>query len=182
MSLKIKINLSIIILIVLAILFSIFLISPTFLEIKKSSRNLLFQKEKIISLEAKAENLNKFRTYYQEIKPNLEKIDKLFTDPEAPVDFIGFLEKTSKDCQITIDISPALPMKMEQDLWPSLIFQITSTSSFPNFLKFLEKLESSNYLIEIQNLNIRRLDKTELKDKFSLGDVKANLSIKVYTK
>lgn len=182
MSLKIKINLSIIILIVLAILFSIFFISPTFLEIKKSSRNILSQKEKITSLGAKAENLNKFRTYYQEIKPNLEKIDKLFIDPEAPVDFISFLEKTSKDCQITIDISPALPMEMEKDPWPSLIFQITSTSSFPNFLKFLEKLESSNYLIEIQNLNIRRLDKTELKDKLSLGDVKTNFSIKVYTK
>jgi len=49
----------------------------------------------------------------------------------------------------------------------------------------LEKLKSSFYLIEIQNLTISRLSETELKSKefeeFSLGDVKATLSIKVYT-
>lgn len=186
MSLKNKINLSITILFISIILLFVFLIYPIFLEIKKISQDFLSQKEKLVSLERKSENFQKFQSYYLEIKPNLEKIDQLFIDPKVPIDFIGFLEKTARDYQIPITISPGLPTKIEEDPWPSLNFQITSLSSFPDFLKFLEKLESSNYLIEIQNLNIARLTETELKtkgfEKFSLGDARAILSIKVYTK
>jgi len=186
MTLKNKINLSIIFLILVTIFCVIFIISPLFREIKKGATEIIFQRGDLAALEAKVKNLEKFRSSYQEIEPGLEKIDKLFIDPGVPVDFISFLEKTSQDCQILIKISPALPTKIEKDPWSSLIFQITSVSSFPNFLKFLEKLESSDYLIKVQNLNIVRLSEAELKskefEKFSLGDVKANFSLKVYTK
>lgn len=152
------------------ILIFVFLIYPTFSEIKKSSQDFLSQKEKLTSLETKAENLEKFQTYYQEIKSNLEKIDKLFVNPEVPVDFISFLEETSRDSDVAIKIAPGSLAKTAP--WSSLFFQIATVSSFPNFLKFLEKLESSIYLIEIQNLNIARL---------SEDDVSANISLKVYT-
>ena len=186
MTLKTKINLSIVILIILSISFIVFLIYPLFSEIKNISQELISQKQDLISFQAKTEDLEKFQILYQEIKPNLEKINTLFIDSELPVDFISFLEKTSRDCQVLIKISPALPTKIKEDPWPSLTFQITSISSFPNFLKFLEKLESSVYLTEIQNLNISRLTETEIKskefEKLSLGDVKTTLSLKVYTK
>lgn len=186
MNFKSKINLPLFIFIILNICLILFLIYPLFKEIKSKATELLSQKQSLTLLEARAENFEKFRINYQEIKSDLEKIDGLFINPEMPVDFIRFLEKTSRDSQITIKISPGLPTKIAKDPWPSLIFQITSVSSFPNFLKFLEKLEFSNYLIEIQNLNIARLTETELKSKefetFSLGDVKAILTLKVYTK
>ena len=185
MTIKKKITISTVFFLVLSILLIVFLIYPLFLEIKKNSQDFLSQKQKLIALEEKVENLEKFKIVFPEISPTLEKIDNLFIDPEVPVDFIRFLEKTSQDSQISLKISPAPPLKIEKDPWPSLSFQLSLAGSFPNLSNFLEKLKSSFYLIEIQNLTISCLSETELKSKefeqFSLGDVKATLSIKVYT-
>lgn len=184
MTLKTKINLSIIVFIILTILIFAFLIYPSFLKIKEASQEIISQRQKIAELEAKIENLEKFKDYQEREKINLEKMANLFVDPELPIEFINFLEKISSDSQVKLSITPGPSQK--GDPWPSMLFQLASVSSFPNFLKFLEKLESSIYLIEIQNLNISRLTESELKlkefEKLSLGDVKATFSIKVYTK
>jgi len=186
MTLKNKINLSLIIFSVLSISLIVFLIYPLFREIRMNSEDLISKKQKLISLEVEVESLREFQTLWQEIELNLKKIDQLFIDPKVPVEFISFLETTARDCAINIEISPSLPSKIEKDPWPSLFFQISSTGSFSKFLKFLAEIETSPYLIEIQNLNGRRLTEKELKlkefENFSLGDVKTTLSIKVYTK
>jgi len=186
MALKNKINLSLFIFLVLSVFLIVFLIIPCFKDIKNNSRELISEKEKIASLEDKIKNIEEFKKNYQEIEPNLEKIGTLFVESEAPVDFISFLERTSQDCKTLVKISSSFVTKETKDPWSSLSFQITSAGSFPNFLKFLEKLESSQYLIEIKNLNITRLNEFELKSKefenFSFGDVKANFLLKIYTK
>ena len=183
---KNKINLSLVVFSILIISLIAFLISPLFTGIKNNSEDLVSKKQKLVSLEAKIENLEKSQSIWKEIEPNLKKIDQLFIDSRVPVEFISFLETTARDCELPIEISPALPGKIEEDPWPSLFFQISSTASFPKFLRFLVKIETSPYLIEIQNLNTRKLTERELKlkefEKFSLGGVKATLSIKVYTK
>jgi len=163
-----------------------FLIYPLFIEIKKNSKDLISQKQTIQALEAKIENLEKFKILYQDLKPDLEKINTLFVDPEVPIEFISFLEKTSADCEVLIKISSAPAKKTKTDPWPSINFQIFTFSSFPNFLKFLEKLENSPYLIEISNLSIQRITEADLKlkkdERLALGDVKSTFTIKVYTK
>lgn len=180
-----KIKISIIIFLSLSISLIIFIIHPLFQEIKKNSEGLFSEKEKLITAQAKIENLEEFKTLYRDLLPDLEKIDALFVNPDFPVEFISFLEETAKISQASIKISPPLPSKIAGDPWPSLIFQINSISSFPNFLRFLEKLESGPYLVEIQNLTTKRLAETELQakklEKLPLGDVNVTLSIKVFT-
>ena len=161
-----------------------FFVYPLFKEIKKNSEDLITFRKELISLEAKIENLRKFKEIFQTLQPDLEKIDKLLVDSEVPIDFIKFLEKTAIDSQVLIEISATSSKTIQTDPWPSLGFQIILTSSFQNYLKFLEKLETSPYLIEIQNLIVRRLSENEIRlmpRTFSLGDVKATLSIKVFT-
>ena len=183
---KNKINLSLVVFGVLIVSLIVFVIYPLFKEIKNNSEDLISKKQKLLSLEAKIENLGEFQSLWSEIEPNLKKIDQLFIDPGVPVEFISFLETAARDCDFPIVISPALPSKIEKDPWPSLSFQISSITSFSKFLRFLVKIETSPYLIEIQNLNARRLTEKELKlkefEKLSLGDIKTTLSIKVYTK
>jgi len=185
MRIKKKITISIVSFLVLSILLIIFVISPLFLEIKKISQDFLSQKQKLLALEEKIENLEKFKIIFPEISSSLEKIDNLFVDPKVPIDFINFLEKTSQDSRLSLEISVSSPLKIEKDPWPSIPFQLSLAGSFTNLANFLEKLESTFYLIEIQNINITRLSENELKSKefevYSLGDVKAALSIKVYT-
>lgn len=186
MTLKNKINSPLIIFSILSISLIIFLIYPLFKEIKNNSEDLISKKQKLFSFKTKIENLEKFQSLWQEIEPNFKKIDQLFIDSEVPVEFISFLEATARDCEIPIEISSALPSKIKEDPWPSLFFQISSTTSFSKFLRFLAKIETSPYLIEIQNLNTRRLTGKELKlkefERFSLSDIKTTLSIKIYTK
>lgn len=186
MTLKNKIHLSLIIFLCLSIIIIIFLIYPLFTDIKKGSQDLLSQRKTLVSFEAKIENLGEFKIRYQEVEPSLEKIPQLFIDAEAPVEFIDFLEDEANLCQIPIEISSALPLQEKEDPWPSFSFQVTTISSFPQFLRFLEKLETGFYLIEIQNLNIKRLTEKELQTKdfesYRLGDVKTNLSFKVFSK
>jgi len=172
MTLKNKINLSLIIFIILSVCLIVLVIYPLFKEIKNSSEELVSEKQKLFSLEKKIENLKEFQTLWLEIEPNLKKIDQLFIDPQVPVEFVNFLEKIAKDSEILIEISSALPSKTEKDPWPSLLLKINSTAPFSEILKFLEKIETSPYLIEIQNLNARRLIE---------GDAEITLSVKVYT-
>ena len=186
MTIKNKINLSLIFFLILAIFLLAFLIYPLLEDIKNYSKEIISQKKEVLSLENKIKDTEEFRKNYAKIKPNLEKIETLFTNSEAPIDFISFLEKTSQDCHLTIKIVPAAITKKTEEPWASLGFSITLAGSFPNFLRFLEKLESAPFLTEIQNLSIKRLQDTELKlkefENLSLGDIQASFLIRVFTK
>ena len=186
MTIKNKINLSLAVFIILSLSLILFLISPLFQGIKNDSKELISQKQKLISLETKIESLMKFQTLWQGIESDFQETEKLLIDPEVPVAFISSLETIAKDCQMTIKISSTPSSGTEKDSWSSLFFQISSATSFSKFLKFIEKLETSPYLVEISNLNVRKLTEAELKSKEfegnSLGDVAAALSLKVYSK
>jgi len=179
MAIKKRIYSTLIIFAFLIILIIVFIVFPLFCEIKNNSKELIVQKEKFVDLETKIINLEKFKVSYTELRPFLKEIDNLFVDSKAPIEFIGFLENTSKESQLKIEILPTSDKKTEKDFWSYLTFQITSTGSFPNFLKFLEKLENSLYLVEIQNINIGKL----IGDKDAVSDnVRANFSVKVFVK
>ena len=163
--------------IVLAVLLIIFLVFPLLENIRKSSQELVSQKENLAVLENKITNLEKFKIIYQDLGLFLKQIDNLFVNAEVPIEFISFLEEKAKESKIDIDISLGQSGKAGKDSWSSLSFQISSVGSFPNFLSFLERIENSAYLVEIQNLNISHTGKGE----FSTNEVKANFLIKVYT-
>ena len=162
----------------------LFAVCPLFKEIKKNSESFILTKKELTSLEVQSKNLGEFKKIYQENLQNIEKIDNLFINSQVPIDFIGFLEKISQDSNVSIKIS--LLASKERDIWPSSQFQILSTGSFNNFSKFLEKIETASYLIEIKNISINRATENELKSEGSkglvTGDIKANLLIKVFTK
>jgi len=161
---------------VIALFFALFAVYPLFKEIKKNSEDFISTKKELVSLDLQSKNLGEFEKIYQENLQNIEKIDNLFINPEVPVDFISFLEKISQDSKVLIKIS-LLTSKEEKDTWPSFQFQILSTGSFNNFSKFLEKIETAPYLIDIKSLNINKsIEGT------STNDIKATLLLKVYAK
>jgi type III secretory pathway component EscR len=174
MTLKKKIITLAVFLLVLSILLIVFVISPLFSEIKRISRDFPTQKQNLAALQKEVENLEKFKRDWPEISSDLERVSHLFfiNDPKALIDFRNFWKKNAQNSQVSLEISLASsPRAAEADLWPSTIFNLTAAGSFSSLLNFLEKLQSSDYLIDIQALNITRL--TE-------GDVKALILIKVY--
>jgi len=166
----------------------VFLIYPILKDIDNNSKELISQKQEVASLENEMINVEEFKKNYQEKKLNLDKVETLLIEPELPIGFINFLETNATSCQLFLEIlSYSQTKKTNQEPWSSLLFQISSTGSFSNFLKFFEKLETSNFLIEIMNLHVSRLgEKTGQISKggreFSPSDVEVNFSLKVYTK
>lgn len=179
MTIKTKINLSIVIFFILILLIVVFAVYPILKEIKNNTQNLLSQKKDLITIETEIENLAKFQTVYNNLGEVSNKIKSLFVNLEVPVEFISFLEDASKTCQLETEIHVSSVGKIENDPWSSFVFQINSTGSFSNFAKFLDKLENNRYLIEIQNLNISNLTEKEISP---TGIIKANFSFKVFAK
>lgn len=179
---KRKIYLTLGISVVLIAILIILFISPLFKEVKKNSEDFISKKKELSSLEFEMQNLEIMKAKYQNYKSNYELIDSLFINPEVPIDFIRFLEKLASVLKISIKISLSNNPETENQPWPSLYFQLSTTSSFLNFSKFLEKLENSSYLIEVQSLNIKKLTEEELPPKESGNDIEANILIKVFTK
>ncbi len=147
------------------ILASLFLICLLFKGVKGSSEAFSLEKEKIASLSEEKENRKKMEDLYKNYQSDLDKIEKVFIDPEVPIEFIGFLEKTAGASQVQIKIISMAKRTDAKDAWPSLLFQISVTGSFSDFSKFLEKLENSPYLIETIELNSRALSEKEVKSK-----------------
>lgn len=189
MTLKKKVIISVAFFLILSILLMAFVIFPFFSEIKDNSRKFPIQKQNLALLEEEVKNLQVFKKTWPEVSPSLEKIDHLFftNDPRSLIDFRNFWYKTAQDTGVSLKISMAsLPQAANTSPWPSTAFNFVSAGSFSSLLNFLEKLQSSNYLIEIQELNITRLTESELRsaefERFSSGDVKANILIRIYIK
>jgi len=181
-----KTILSLIGLSVISLVFTITVVLPLFNGIKEASNDLFCQKAALASFEAKTQNIQDFKVLYETEENNLTKIDDLFINSAEPINFIEFLEEESFNENLTIEISPLAPQTIKDDIWPSMNFKLNLFGSFPDFLKFFDKLEASPYLIEILNLNLRGMSVNELKREelksFLTRDVEAVLLIKIYIK
>lgn len=185
MSPKAKTSLLIAVFLVVFASLAAFFILPIFQEIEKYSTEILSQKQGLSALEFKINNLEKFEKNLEELKGGLDKGKNVLVDASLPIDFIRFLEGITKDSGLVIKISPPVIEQVEGDPWSSSLFQIDLTGPFPNFLKFLDKLETSNYLIQVKILAVDALTEAEPKkelEKLPLASVQAGLAIKVYSK
>lgn len=160
-------------------------IYPLFKGIEKDSEELITIKRNLVFSSDKTESISQIRNIYEEIEPDSKKIENLFIDPEVPIDLIKFLEQIAQDSKILINITSVVS-KTSGDDWNYMEFQINLIGSFPNFLRFLEKVENSSYLMEAQNLSVKRLNEQEFTSpkykQFFSGDINANLTIKAFTK
>lgn len=164
----------------------IYFMRPVFGSIEAASNQLIAERNNLFSLESKIRDLEKFQTEYEKISPDLIRTDSLFVDVELPVDFIRFLEETSQSSSISLKMSPSPPIAVSGDPWMSSNFQLTLAGPYSSVLRFIDKLENGRYLIGFSSLSFSKLTDMELKSKefgkFSSGDIKGSISIKVFAK
>jgi len=130
-------------------------IYPLLKGVKKNSQELILAKKELVSFKTKAEEFEQFKKVYGSLKTDLEKIDELFINSDVPIDLVKFWRETAKDSGLSIDISPTPLEDKETALWDSIGFRLNLSGSFSGFSKFLEKIETAPYLIEIQNLSVK---------------------------
>jgi len=187
MSLVKKLIIPSLVFVIIIIILAVFVIYPLLKSIRESSNELVDIKEELIFSEDRFSNFDQMKKDYNLIKPELEKINNTFVDASIPINLIRFWEEASEGYDVVIDISPvSLKLGSQGDVWESIAFQIIGAGSFPNFMKFIRKIESGPFLIEIKSLAIKKLSKSEIKSNryssFSVDDVRGVLSIKVFTK
>lgn len=140
---------------IIVIILLFFVIYPLLSGVKKNSQEFILAKKELISFKAETEEFEQSKKAYGSLKADLEKIDELFINPDVPIDLIKFWRETAKDSSLSIDIFPTSLGASETALWDSIGFRLSLIGSFSNFLKFVEKIETASYLIEIQNLSAK---------------------------
>jgi len=165
------------IVIIFLILFFAF---PYFKEIKQNSEELVSVKNNLASLGDQVSEVEKFEINYVSYRADLEKIDRLYVDSKNPAEFFEFLEKTADECQVAMEVSLAENSSSKASSFVG--FKIFSTGEFSKVLKFLEKLEAGQYLVEVQELSISSSEQSGAAKKTSTKQVDANFLIRAFTK
>lgn len=156
-------------------------IYPLFKDIKNSSEEFaLARQEQALFLERK-KAIENMKAILEGHRENLEKMEDLLIDPENPLEFINSLEGEAAKANVELKISSLSFFKGDQGLWPSFLFRLTTVGSFPDFLRFMERLESAPYLIQVSDLGIK-VDQKRVAEESGPSDVTANFSMKVFTK
>lgn len=163
----------------------IFIIYPFFKGIKQYSQDLFFTRKDLAVLENKAQKSLTSKQELLALRPDLEKIQKLFISPEIPIEFLQFLEQAAEQSNVLMNISFSSQSQEEITFFPFLNIQLSVSGVCSDCLRFLEKLETGPYLIEIHRFTAREFTKKQLKtEKYQnlyAGNSIFDLSIKVFT-
>ena len=171
-----KIYTTLVIFFIANLLFIFLLILPVFRDIKKNSKELVLQKTNLIFQNENVEKIKSNEDFYKNNKENLEKINNSFIDSEVPIEFIYFLENNANDSAVLIDISQINLEDKDKEKANTLSFKVSAKGSFSKFLKFLEKLETSPYLVKISDLDLKKIENV------SSNDINITFSLAVLTK
>ncbi|OGZ79070.1 MAG: hypothetical protein A2528_03670 [Candidatus Staskawiczbacteria bacterium RIFOXYD2_FULL_37_9] len=164
-----------------AVFLAMFVIYPLSQEISQKSNELIMQKDSRLFLEGQFNEVKSFKEKYADYRQNLDKIDGLFVDSQNPVGFIEYLEKIASELGVDLKISAPTLSKESSVLYEN--FQFSSSGSFSGTLKFIGKLESGPYLIQIQNINIgSNKGVANAEKQAALTGVKSSISIKALAK
>jgi len=173
----------ILVFLLLSLLVIAFFLWPYFNEIRMQSKELVSERDRTSSLNMQIRELPSFKKEYDSYLPNMQKIGKMFIDPQDPIAFIEFMENAALDSEIVLKVSPQFSSEDESR---SIAFQLAGNGIYNKVLNFIKKLEYGPYLINIEDLNISiqkegGAPKTNIVKDLS-EEVQANLLIRVLSK
>jgi Tfp pilus assembly protein PilO len=157
----------------------LFFICPLLEEIGRDSRQIIEQKNKILILKNEFDEAQKFQKKYETLKPDLDKLDQIFVDSKNPVSFIEFIEKTGSDSGVRTEINA--PSFAQDGALNYAEIHLSCKGDFSGILKFINSLETDDYLIQVENLNISNFKEAQSSKKI-ITETQAELAIKVFSK
>ncbi len=186
MEIKKKIYITITLFLIIDVLIGVFLLYPLYQDIREVSDNFLERRKEIVGLESKLRRLKELKKTYAEIEPDSKKIESLFVNSEKPIRFITFIERSADESGIEVNIAPGSGNRIKDKKWETVFFRIELSGTFPSFMKFLEKIEYSPWVVSIDNLNVRAVEKEkkegEEENIREVKEVSASFQLKAYSK
>ena len=138
--------------------FSVF----TLKKIKTISREILEKKKEDISYLQRIKNVKEFEEIKKKKGKEFFEIENVLFDKNLPLPFVTFLEEIAKEKQVSIEISTQETFfKEEEDIFPSLYFRLNFSGRPDSVFTFLEKIEKSPFLVQIEKLRISKAKERE---------------------
>ncbi|MCU0653539.1 MAG: hypothetical protein MUD10_04755 [Candidatus Pacebacteria bacterium] len=113
------------------------------------------QQDKIAGYEKKIQAARDFAVFRKAEKSNMEKIGQVFVDAKMPLDFINSLETLARDAAVKLDFSSSVQPQKGAKEQPAISIEADVSGSLPGLRVFLEKIESSPYLVQIMAVNMQ---------------------------
>ena len=158
------------------IIFAVLTCFTLFADIQENSQDYIAQRKAVANLEANFENQKNLKNVFQDYELNFKKFEDFYIEQEAPIEFFEFLEDKAKHCSLSIEISSSSIQEPEEDENKYLNLQMRLQGNEQNFMKFLEQVESSHYLIEVTGLNLNKANRENPEI------ISAFLGLKIYVK
>lgn len=163
------------------------IVYPLISEITEASRQYHANREILAGFDKRESLAKELKRDLQQKQDCLLKIDGILLASEETVGFISTLEEIAEKTGNLFEIRAASPSVLPAEEEPFLSLRATLRGNFAGLLNFIAKLEDSPYppyrLIEIDNLNIRRLTKTNfdpLDSETKEEDLETSIEIKIY--
>lgn len=155
----------------------VFFVYWFFQDIKMSSNQIKETNVKFGSLGIEKVKIDEFAKDYSNYEHNFQKIDQMFIDKDNPVNLIEFMEKSASALNLKLDSGflPSNPNRPNN----SAQFQVNLSGGFPSVIKFMQALENGPYLISIDNLTLKKVQKP---NNIVSKDIEADFLINVLVK
>lgn len=184
MTIKQKIVLSILLVVLTLFGLIFFLFRPLLAKVQKLSQ-IVEQKQVVIKnpdfQKQYQSQIAQLKADYQTIEPKLPLLKQSILEKEKAVEFIKVLENTASQTNLTQEIQVQVKTKdkeeKEKTKENALFFNLNLTGNFPDLLRFLEIIENAQYLLQVQKIQIKVLRD---KEKQLTGQIQSNVGLKVY--
>lgn len=156
-SLKNKMYLSIGITTIVAIVVWFLLIDPFIIKVKSLNNDIYDSRVALEIIQKEKTQTDILERDYKKIQEDTKKISQVFIFRERTLDFISLLENIASENQLSQEISLEELSKQDEEI-KKLTLQLNLKGDFINLIKYINKIESTDYYIDINTLNFSRQD------------------------
>ena len=164
-----KTNVLIAVVLLGALIFVVFVILPIFGQIQKSADRLAAAWQEESALRDQIAAAQDYKKISEEVRGSMEDLGNMFVDIQFPVDFIRFLENLAQEHNLSVEISS--PSEMGEGGYAT--FQLTLRGASPDLTRFIARLETGQYLVQVQQMRVQGLGQ---------GGVSSNIFLRVLVK
>ena len=161
-----------------------FCLVPVLNDMTRISGKIVLQRKINDLFEFRASDFDRFQNEYPIYENIISKVASSLVRPEAPIEFIKFLEREAED--LDIELSPMNMLQGLDDVWMPIGFRMEVKGSFPDCLRFLARIERSYWFIKIFKIDVERIAEKHMRLKeykdLHIGDVKFSIQLKVFAK
>lgn len=168
-----------VLMIVIFVLIIFFVILPSSKEIDSIQTNIQDQYLELEKKYLKGQSLKKLNENLNKIEPQSKKLDNIFIQSDNQLNFITMLEGIAKENQLTQKVDLGTPINLVS--YKKIPLQINVQGNFYKQMAYLEKLESLEYYININSIELTPLSTLNGQNSESGSDEKTNMQLSVDT-